>query len=390
MSKAPISLESAEGGEVMIVAGEASGEMYGARLATELQRAVPGLTISGMGGPAMAAAGVEILVDTATMAVMGLVEVISHFFTIRAARKKLVARMKKRPRLLILIDYAEFNLLLAKEAKALGIPVLYYISPKVWVWRSGRVAKIKARVDAMAVILPFEVEFYRRYGMEVTYVGHPLVEMVKADKSARQFLGGHGLTPKGPVIGILPGSRKKEVAAMLPVFLAAAARLAEEFGDLTFILPLAPTISRADLEASGLGQSEVEVAVIPGDERYELMAACDLVMAASGTVTLELAILQVPMIVSYRLSPLTYHIGRRLIKVEYASLVNLIAGRPVVPELLQYEATGAKVAAALARLMPGSDGHRQQKIELAAVRDELGQGGCAKRVADLALATMGK
>ena len=375
--------------EMMIVAGEASGEMYGARLAEALQQRVADIHLCGMGGPDMAQAGVEILVDTASMAIMGLVEVLGHLSTIFAARKTLVSRLKQHPpQLLILIDYAEFNLLMAKQAKKLGIPVLFYISPKVWVWRTGRVKKIQRLVDTMAVILPFEQKFYQQWGMEVDYVGHPLVEMVQSRLEPVAFFEKHDLSPQGRVIGILPGSRKKEISTMLPIFLEAAARLTEKHQDITFLLPLAPTLTMADLEENGLNDYGVEIAVISSAERYELMAACDLVMAASGTVTLELALLQIPMIVSYKLAPLTYHLGHHLIKVKYASLVNLIAEHEVVPELLQYDATAKNVAAALDTLWPGGEAHQRMIAELGKIKESLGDGGCADKVAELALHTM--
>ena len=375
--------------EIMILAGEASGEMYGARLAQALRQKKPAIKLCGMGGSAMAEAGVEILVDTSEMAVMGLVEIFAHLQTIRAAKKILVTRLKQHlPALLILIDYAEFNLLLAKQAKKLGIPVLFYISPKVWVWRTGRVKKIKRLVDAMAVILPFEQQFYQQWGMTVHYVGHPLVEMVQSRLTPAHFFAQHNLHPQGRVIGILPGSRRKEIATMLPVFLEAAAQLGQHHKNLTFLLPLASTLTMADLEENGLHDFGLKITVISSEQRYELMAACDLVMAASGTVTLELALLQIPMIVSYRLAPLTYHLGHRLIKVKYASLVNLIANQEIVPELLQYDATPGKISTALERLWPGGKPHQKMLTQLALIRKSLGQGGCADKVADLALQTM--
>lgn len=374
--------------EIMILAGEASGDMYGGRLAQALSQKKPAVKLCGMGGPAMSDAKVEILVDTATMAVMGLVEVFSQLGTVFQAKKTLTERLAQgHTRLLILIDYAEFNLMMAKQAKRLGVPVLFYISPKVWVWRSGRVKKIRRLVDEMAVILPFEKPFYQKWGMDVHYVGHPLVEMVRASQPRDSFLAKHNITAPAEIIGILPGSRRKEISTMLPVFLAAAQKLQENHPDLTFLLPLAPTLTLADLQAHGLDDFDVKVKVISG-ERYDLMASCDLVMAASGTVTLELALLEVAMIVSYKVSGLSYQLGRRLIQVKYASLVNLIADREVVPELLQYEATPSTIAAALERLWPGSPAHQEQLTALGQTRQSLGQGGCADKVARLALETM--
>ena len=370
---------------IMIVAGEASGDMHGAKLIAAMREQAPDLAVCGIGGPALAAQGVEILYDSSQLAVVGIVEVISHFRFIREAMQALEKRLREQPpRLLILIDYPDFNLILAKKAKRLGIPVFYYISPQVWAWRSGRVKTIKKLVDRMAVILPFEKDFYQKRGMEVEYVGHPLMDTVHAARPRAEFLQSLGIAPDSQVIGILPGSRKREIAGMLPVFLAAARLMQAQLVKPVFILPLAPTLSEDDLLAHGLAEAGVEVRVIR-ENRYELMAACDAVMAASGTVSLELAILDVPMVVSYRVSPLTYFLGRRLIKVQYASLVNLVAGREVVPELLQDEAVPERIADATVRLV-ANQAERIRMLEgLAEVRERLGGAGASARTARLAL-----
>ncbi len=370
---------------IMIVAGEASGDMHGAKLIAAMREQAPDLAVCGIGGPALAAQGVEILYDSSQLAVVGIVEVISHFRFIREAMQALEKRLREQPpRLLILIDYPDFNLILAKKAKRLGIPVFYYISPQVWAWRSGRVKTIKKLVDRMAVILPFEKDFYQKRGMEVEYVGHPLMDTVHAARPRAEFLQSLGIAPDSQVIGILPGSRKREIAGMLPVFLAAAKLMQAQLVEPVFLLPLAPTLSEDDLLAHGLAEAGVEVRVIR-ENRYELMAACDAVMAASGTVSLELAILDVPMVVSYRVSPLTYFLGRRLIKVQYASLVNLVAGREVVPELLQDEAVPERIADATVRLV-ANQAERIRMLEgLAEVRERLGGAGASARTARLAL-----
>ena len=371
--------------QIMIVAGEASGDMHGAKLVAAMREQAPDLAVCGIGGPALAAQGVEILYDSSQLAVVGIVEVISHFRFIREAMHALEKRLREQPpRLLILIDYPDFNLILAKKAKRLGIPVFYYISPQVWAWRSGRVKTIKKLVDRMAVILPFEKEFYQRRGMAVEYVGHPLMDTVRAARPRSEFLQSLGIAPDSTVIGILPGSRRREIAGMLPIFLAAARLMQAQLVKPVFLLPLAPTLSEDDLLANGLAEAGVEVRVIR-ENRYELMAACDAVMAASGTVSLELAILNVPMVVSYRVSPLTYFLGRRLIKVQYASLVNLVAEREVVPELLQDEAVPEKIAKATVRLV-ANQAERIRMLEgLAEVRERLGREGASARTARLAL-----
>ncbi len=371
----------------MIVAGEASGDLHGAHLVAAMKQLAPDLSLCGMGGSELRRQGVDILYDAAAMAVVGLVEVIAHLKDIRAARNILINELRDNPpNLLILIDYPDFNLLLAQKARQLGIPIFYYISPQVWAWRSGRVKKIGSIIDRMAVILPFEKEFYHQRGVEVEYVGHPLLDSVRRTMSRNDFCRLHQIRPDSILLGILPGSRKKEIRAMLPVFLETAAGLRESHGNLTILLPLAPSLTMEDLLDCGLNRPGLEIKVI-SEDRYDLMASCDLVIAASGTVTLELAILDVPMVVAYKVSPLTWLVGNMLVKVDYASLVNLIAGREVVKELMQHEAEPGKIRAALQDIWPGSMKRRDMLKGLAEVREKLGSGGASLRAARLALAT---
>ncbi|MEN8256530.1 MAG: lipid-A-disaccharide synthase [Thermodesulfobacteriota bacterium] len=370
--------------EVMIVSGEASGDMHAARALQALQKRLPQIKAYGMGGTALRQAGMEILVDAADMAVVGIVEVLAHLGSIISAQNILHNALKERkPDLLILIDYPDFNLMLAKKARRLHIPVLYYISPQVWAWRSGRVKKIRKLVDEMAVILPFEKAFYARHAFPVTYVGHPLAEHVKAIIGREAFFDKHGLPAGKNVVGIMPGSRRKEIATMLPVFLKAASLLQKVHPDTTYLLPLAPTLTIDVLKENGLDDFPVDIHVVEGD-RYDLMACCDLVMAASGTVTLELALLQIPMLVSYKVSAMTHFLGKRFIKVDYASLVNLIADEEIVPELLQDDATPEKIARAMQKIWPGNQPHTEMISKLAEIKDALGQGGAADNVASLA------
>jgi lipid-A-disaccharide synthase len=372
----------------MIVAGEASGDLHGAHLVAAMKQLAPDLSLCGMGGGELRRQGVDILYDAAKMAVVGLVEVIAHLKDIRAARNILVDELRNNPpNLLILIDYPDFNLLLAQKARQFGIPIFYYISPQVWAWRSGRVKKIGRIIDRMAVILPFEKEFYLKRGVEVEYVGHPLLDSVRRTMSRNDFCRLHQISPDNILLGILPGSRKKEIRAMLPVFLETAAGLRESHGNLTFLLPLAPSLTMEDLMACGLvDRPGIEIKVITED-RYDLMASCDLVIAASGTVTLELAILDVPMVVAYKVSPLTWLVANMLVKVDYTSLVNLIAGREVVRELMQHEAEPGKIRAALQDIWPGSMKRQDMLKGLTEVREKLGSGGASLRAARLALAT---
>ena len=373
--------------EVMIVAGEASGDLHAANLLRAMQRLDPGLAFCGMGGEELAAAGMEILFDAARVAVVGLTEVFAHLGDILAAQRTLRRRLERRPpALLIIVDLPDFNLWLAKKAKGLGIPVFYYITPQVWAWRSGRVKTIGDRVDKVGVILPFEEQFFCQRGVSAHYVGHPLLDSVSVTMTPEQFCTRHGIALTSRRICILPGSRKREIACLLPQFLGAARLLQQTVADrLVFLLPLASTVSAEDLYAHGLaGAGDLDVRII-ADERYEVMAASDMAMAASGTVTLELALLGVPMVVAYRFSPLTYRLGRLLVKLEHFSLVNLIAGREVVPELLQDQVDPEHLGGLLQRLLD-DDGYRTAMVRgLADVRRRLGESGASERAARLAL-----
>jgi lipid-A-disaccharide synthase len=377
------------GREVMIVAGEASGDLHGANLVRAMQAQEPDLRFCGMGGQALREAGVELLCDAAKLAVVGLVEVLSHLGDILRARRALIERLRdRRPALLILIDYPDFNLLLAKQAKKLGIPVFYYISPQIWAWRSSRVHAIKRLTDRVAVILPFEQAFYAQYGYQVDFVGHPLMDSVKPGLSPAAFRDLHRIEPTRKLVGLLPGSRRKEVAALLPDFLAAAELLAKDRPqDYTFLIPQAPTISRALLEAHGLAawRDHFDYRIVTED-RYAMMGACDAAVAASGTVLLELAILGVPTVAAYRVSPHTYFLGRLLIhSVRFFSLVNLIGEREIIPELLQKEVTPERIAQHLQAMLEDAQTRASMLAGLQEVKTRLGAPGASGRAAAVAL-----
>ena len=376
----------------MIVSGEPSGDMHGARLVRAMRELSPELRFCGMGDTELRAAGVELLYDAHKLAVVGITEVISHLGDILTARRTLIRRMREGcPALLILIDYPDFNLLLAAAAKKLGIPVFYYISPQVWAWRQGRTTKIGRLTDRIAVILPFEKEFYKGYSVKVDFVGHPLVDGVCTSMNTTDFLRQHNIQKENILIGLLPGSRSKEIRNLLPDFLQAAALLAERVHNkTTFLLPRAASIPESLLLENGLSayQNRLDIRVI-SENRYDLMAACDAVVAASGTVTLELALLNVPAVVTYRVSPRTYRIGRLLVRnVKYFSLVNLIGDRMIIPELLQDEVTPKRIAGELEEML--ADGPVRQNIlsGLAEVRHRLGGPGASARAAKIALECM--
>lgn len=374
---------------VMISAGEASGDMHGANLVKALKQQAPEITFSGMGGRELEAAGVEVLFDAAKIAVVGAFEVLSHLKDIIAARRTLVQEMQRtRPALLVLIDFPDFNLLLAAKAKKLGIPVFYYISPQVWAWRSSRMKKIGHLSERVATILPFEPGYYARHGYQVDFVGHPLLDTVTPSLSRDQFLALYAIPPDNQIIGILPGSRSREIKNLLGDFLQAAERLdASSTRPTTFLLPQASTISRELLNQCGLDQAaqRLDIRVIPSN-RYSLMAACDGAIAASGTVTLELAILEIPTVVAYRLTPSTYRLGKLLIRnLRFFSLVNLIADKEIIPELLQDEVTPERLSAQLSDLLEKEQHDGSITGELRALKNVLGGPGASMRAATIAL-----
>jgi lipid-A-disaccharide synthase len=344
-----------------------------------------------MGGVELAAAGVELLCDARKLAVVGVVEVLAHLPDILAARRVLKKRMKMdRPRLLILIDFPDFNLMLAKKAKRLGIPIFYYISPQVWAWRSGRVKTIGRLVDRIGVILPFEEQFYRERGVEARYVGHPLLDSVKVEMNRDTFCERFEIDPDHKIVGLLPGSRKKEISALLPTFLEAAKRMQQKYQKhVVFLISLASTITEEDLQENGLEEYRrfVDIRIVRHN-RYDMMASCDAVVAASGTVTLELALLNIPMVVVYKVSPQTYYLGRLLVKIQYFSLVNLIADAPVVPELLQDQGNPGSIEVELAFLLFDDYTRRKMQEGLALVRERLGRAGASEKAARLALEIM--
>lgn len=376
-------------GDVMIVAGEASGDLHGSRLVAAMKEMRPNLSFCGIGGKELLAQGIEPLYDSAKLSVVGLFEVLGHLQEIRQAMRILEERLQTHPpRLLILIDFPDFNLMIAKKAKRLSIPVFYYISPQVWAWRSGRVKKIARLVDRMAVILPFEKDFYKQKGMDVDFVGHPLMDTVKSVMTREEFLSSQNIPVAAKVVGILPGSRKKEVNSILPTFLEVARRLSADMENITFVCPLAPSLTHDDLNRNGcLEGSGLHIKVVTGN-RYDLMASCDAVMAVSGTVTLELAMLNVPMVVAYRVSTLSHFLGSRLIKVRYASLVNLIADKQIVPEFLQKDMTPENIHREMTRILLEKERNDTMRQELQNVCNKLGGPGASQRAAAIAVSML--
>ena len=378
--------------KIMIIAGEASGDLHGSNLVRAMLSARPELLFSGMGGKELTAAGVKLLFDSKKIAVVGLAEVFSHLPDILAARKILrTAIEEERPALLILIDFPDFNLMLAKYAKNLGIPVFYYISPQVWAWRSGRVKTIAARVDKIGVILPFEEEFFRNHGLVAEYVGHPLLDTVKSSCGRNEFCKNQKIDSGNLCIGLLPGSRRKEITTLLPILMQTAQRLQKQNKlpqKMVFLIPLASTISEAEIRENGLDEygQGLDVRLIKED-RYDMMAACDAAVVVSGTVTLELALLDTPMVVIYKLSNGTYRLGRLLVNkdLKFFSLVNLIGGKEIVPELVQDEVNPIRIGEELATILFDPEKRKEMLQGLEMVRHRMGKAGASEKAASLAL-----
>lgn len=362
----------------MIVAGEASGDMHGAKLAEALRSDHGRPALYGIGGERMRAAGVEIVVDANRLAVVGITEVFVRLPQIlegmRRAKALILAR---RPDLLILIDFPDFNLHLAAFAKKHAVPVLYYVSPTVWAWRQGRIRKIKRCVDHMAVILPFEAPLYRRRGIPVTFVGHPIMDQYPAPPAGAIRPGDSQVT----TIGLLPGSRDSEVARLLPLMLAAAERIGRR-RKVRFLMSQAPSVS-PDLVDRLRTAAGTPVPVFQGP-MDQLLRQADLVVVASGTCTLEAAIHTTPMVIVYQVSPLSYRLGKALIRVPHIGLVNLIAGRRVVPELIQHEASPAALADQVLALLDDPDRLARMRAALIEVTRRLGNAGAAHKVAAIA------
>ena len=371
----------------MIVAGEASGDLHGGNLVRAMRQIDPDLSFYGVGGKRMQAAGVELFADAADMAVVGLTEVAFKLGMILRVMRRLKTLLKKAPPdIVILIDYPDFNLPVARAARKRGIKVLYYISPQVWAWRKGRIETIRKTVDRMVVILPFEEKFYRDAGMDVTFVGHPLLDEVRKKYPRSEALKRFGLREEEITIAILPGSRRSEVAVLLPEMLRACRILTEKISPLQFVLPIAGTLDPAFVRDI-LRQFPVQVNVIR-DEIYDIIAVSDAAMVASGTATLETALLETPMVVVYKVSGVSYAVGRRFIRVDHISLVNLIAGRTVVPELIQDDANPERIAAEVRELITRRDKAREMKLALAEIRGKLGTPGASRRTAQIACAML--
>jgi lipid-A-disaccharide synthase len=359
--------------KLAIVAGEASGDLHAAHVLRELRKLDPAVTTFGIGGDLLAAEGMQILHHAREMGIVGLFNVIRHLGMFRRVFRELIERIEReRPDAVLLVDYPDFNLRLAGKCKALGLRVIYFISPQVWAWRQKRVRDIARTVDHMIVLFPFEEEFYRKHRVPVTYVGHPLIDQtVTITRAPRET----DVTR----IALMPGSRKREVDDLLPPMLEAVKILSKERPIKAFVIK-APTIARKQLGDS------VDVVEHDGGQA---LASADLALSSSGTATLEAAVIGTPVVVMYRLGRATYWLARRLVKVPHFSLVNIIAGRKVVPELLQDEVTGERIAAEVRAILEPAR-YQQMTADLAAVKARLGEPGAARRAAEAIMAAVAR
>jgi lipid-A-disaccharide synthase len=372
------------GPTILISAGEASSDMYAARLAKAIRERT-GAQLFGMGGPRMAEAGVEIIADYHEVAVVGITEVLHKIPTVVRVQNRLAREAAQRKAsLAILVDSPGTHLGVARRLKNRGIPVGYFIGPQVWAWRPGRVRVVKRLVKRMVVIFPFEEKFYRDAGVPVSYVGHPLADLVHASMTRAEFASQHGLDLQRPIVALLPGSRHREIAQHYRTILDACAIIARNHaarGAVQFVHAAAPGIDLrpfAEYERSlGIDIRHVEGGV------YDVLASADCAIVASGTATVEAALLGTPMVVIYRVAPLTAAILRRMVRTRDVGMVNLIAGRRVAPELIQDDFTSAKVAAEVGRLLDSAEARQEMKSALAEVRAKLGSGGAIERAADI-------
>jgi len=375
---------------ILLSAGEASGDLHGATLCRALRELHPGVRLIGMGGPRMAAAGMELVADVSGHAVVGTSEALGRIPRLYRAYRLLKARLiEERPRALVVIDFPEFNLRLARIACRAGVPVVYFIPPQLWAWRRGRIRQMARRVRRVLAVLPFEEQLYQDAGVPVDFVGHPLLDVLPLDLDRAEARRRLDVDPGESLIGLLPGSRREEVERLLPPMLVAAKRLSAAGVARRFALGLAPTVDGAAVRRL------VKAAVDEGGPRvdvfeqrtYEVMAAADVVLISSGTATLEAALLGAPMVVCYRVSRVTEAVVRLLVKVRWCSLPNLIANREVVPEVLQDDLTGHRLAAEALRLIEDPAAAGAQRAAFEQVRAQLGAPGVARRAAQAVIET---
>ncbi len=368
---------------IMISAGEASGDLHGGRLIAAIKQLDPEVKIFGIGGDAMQAAGMSLYYHVNQLAYIGFIEVARHYFFFRRIFNHLLAEIKARkPDVLVLIDYPGFNLCLARAAKALGVRTFYYIAPQVWAWRPQRAAKMAGHIDEMAVLFNFEVPFFSRHGIRTHFVGHPLLEGLQPKHTTPDFCSLHRLDLDRPLVALLPGSRRQEVLSLLPTMLRAAAVLRRRHPHLQFAVAQASTISGQVLQEC---LADYPWVTVVRDETYDLLQAATAALVASGTATLETACFAVPFALVYKVAPLSYAIGKRVVTIPYIGLVNVVAGKKIITEFIQQQVTEENLAAELERLLFDSQLRKTLFHELQQVKSKLGESGASLKTARLIL-----
>ncbi len=366
--------------KILLVAGEVSGDLHGSYLVEAIQCIDPEIQFFGVGGDGLKRAGMRLLHHSQSLSVVGITEVFVKLGSILKALRTLKRSLEReKPDLVILIDFPDFNLRLAKIAHRRGIPILYYISPQIWAWRPKRVKLISRVIRKMVVLFPFEVPLYETAGVDVEWVGHPLLDIVKPTLSKEMAFQQFGLDPKRRTVGLLPGSRIHEIERLLPPLLASADLLQKEIPDLQFVIPLAPGISPATL-SPWMRNVGTLIKVVEG-QTYDAMNVSELLITASGTATLEGAILGKPMIIIYKVSSPSYWVGRALIRVDHIGLVNLVAEKEIAPELIQKEVNPRRIADEAFRILKDPLLSRKMSESMGEVRQKLGEPGAAQRAA---------
>jgi lipid-A-disaccharide synthase len=369
----------------LIIAGEASGDLHGSNLVSALKVLLPHARFSGMGGARMREAGVETLFGIERMGAVGVVEVLGefdHYYKVYRALMKEIA--SRRYDAVILIDYPTLNLRLAKQGRRFSCPVLYFISPQIWAWRKGRIRDIRETVDKMFVILPFEEKLYLDAGVDAEFLGHPFIDMVHPSRSREESRKKYSLGSEAKTIGLLPGSRMNEINSLLDVMIEAGEKIQQELGSCQFLLPVADSID-PDLIRQRLGANSLGIQLVEG-ESYDVMNSCDMLIIASGSATLEAGIIGCPMVIIYKLNPLTYLLAQLLVDVPLVGLVNIVAEEEVAPELIQNKVTAENISNEVLKILQVPEKEQAVRERLLKIRDSLGEPGVmqvvAKRIAD--------
>ena len=369
----------------LIIAGEASGDLHGSHLVSALKAFLPHARFSGMGGSRMREEGVDTLFGIDRMGTVGMIEVLGefdHYYKVYRTLMKEIA--SRRYDAIILIDYPTLNLRLAKQGRRFDCPVFFFISPQIWAWRKGRIREIRESVRKMFVILPFEEKLYLDAGVDAEFLGHPFIDMVHPSRPREESREKYSLNTGVKTIGLLPGSRMNEVNSLLDVMIQAAERIRSELGSCQFLLPIADSIN-ADLIRQRLGVNPLGIQLIQG-ETYDVMNSCDTLIIASGSATLEAGILGCPMVIVYKLNPLTYWLARLWIKIPFVGLVNIVAGEGVVPELIQHKVTAENISSEVLAMLRTPEKEQAVRERLLKIRKSLGEPGVmklvAKRIAD--------